>query len=81
VTTATPEELAMRREVRELLNHEIDGLPEAQRVVVTLRDVEGWDSPEVCNVLAITEVHQRVLLHRARAKLRSALEKYLGGNG
>jgi len=45
--------------------------------VITLRDVQGWSSEEVCNALDITEVNQRVLLHRARAKVRSALEDYL----
>jgi RNA polymerase sigma-70 factor (ECF subfamily) len=42
-----------------------------------LRDVDGWSSEEVCNALDLTEVNQRVLLHRARAKVRRALEDYL----
>jgi RNA polymerase sigma-70 factor (ECF subfamily) len=54
-------------------------LPVIQRAVVTLRDVEGLDSEEVCNVLQIRETNQRVLLHRARAKLRLALEEHLIG--
>jgi len=45
--------------------------------VIALRDIEGWSSDEVCNVLEIGETNQRVLLHRARAKVRSALERYL----
>jgi RNA polymerase sigma-70 factor (ECF subfamily) len=53
----------------------IDGLPPAQRQVVTLRDVEGLSSAEVCDVLAITEGNQRVLLHRARARIRRHLEE------
>jgi RNA polymerase sigma-70 factor (ECF subfamily) len=45
--------------------------------VIRLRDVDGWSSEEVCNALDLTEVNQRVLLHRARAKVRRALEDYL----
>jgi len=55
----------------------IEELPAAQRAVITLRDVSGWGSEDVCNALDITEVNQRVLLHRARAKVRRALEDYL----
>ena len=51
-------------------------LPEAQRMVVTLRDVEGWTSEELCNVLEIPEIDQGVLLPRARSKVRSAVERY-----
>jgi RNA polymerase sigma-70 factor (ECF subfamily) len=53
----------------------IDGLPQGQRQVVTLRDVEGLSSEEVCTVLDISEGNQRVLLHRARARLRRELER------
>jgi RNA polymerase sigma-70 factor, ECF subfamily len=52
-------------------------LPSAQRMVITLRDLEGWPSAEVCNALDITETNQRVLLHRARARVRAALATYL----
>jgi RNA polymerase sigma-70 factor, ECF subfamily len=75
----TPEGLAMQKEVRELVQRALEELPEAQRVVVTLRDVEGWDSEEVCNALDLTETNQRVLLHRGRARVRAALELYLTG--
>jgi RNA polymerase sigma-70 factor (ECF subfamily) len=51
-------------------------LPEAQKQVVTLRDVEGLSSREVCEVLSLSEANQRVLLHRARARLRTALEAH-----
>jgi RNA polymerase sigma-70 factor, ECF subfamily len=52
----------------------IDRLPEGQRQVVTLRDVDGLTSSQTCDILGITETHQRVLLHRARARLRTAVE-------
>jgi RNA polymerase sigma-70 factor (ECF subfamily) len=58
----------------------IAALPGSQREVITLRDVEGWSSEEVCNVLEISETNQRVLLHRARTKVRQALDDYLQGN-
>ena len=55
----------------------IEELPEMQRRVITLRDLEGFPSDEVRNVLGITETNQRVLLHRARAKVRQALEQWM----
>ena len=60
----------------ELVENAIAALAPAQRQVITLRDVEGWSSEEVCNVLGISETNQRVLLHRARAKVRAALEHH-----
>jgi RNA polymerase sigma-70 factor (ECF subfamily) len=51
----------------------VGSLPPGQRAVVVLRDVEGWDSEDVCRVLRITPGNQRVLLHRARARLREQL--------
>lgn len=75
----TPEVLLQRRQVLEALNTCLLDLPENQRAVLTLRDVEGWSSDEVCNALDLTESNQRVLLHRARAKVRAALETLLGG--
>ncbi len=53
-------------------------LPDLQRQVVTLRDLEGLSSVEVCELLAITEANQRVLLHRGRSRIRSMLERELG---
>ena len=76
----TPEGLALHKEVREHIQRALEELPEAQRTVVTLRDVEGWDPQEVCNALDLTETNQRVLLHRGRARIRAALELYLAGN-
>jgi RNA polymerase sigma-70 factor (ECF subfamily) len=53
-------------------------LPENQRRVLVLRDIEGWTSEEVCDLLELSEVNQRVLLHRARSRLRAALEADMG---
>jgi RNA polymerase sigma-70 factor (ECF subfamily) len=72
-----PEERLLATEVRARLGEVINGLPPAQKEVITLRDVEGWTAGEVCNALDISETNQRVLLHRARAKVRHALEDYL----
>jgi RNA polymerase sigma-70 factor (ECF subfamily) len=55
----------------------IGQLPDSQRIVITLRDIEGLSASEVCDLLDISEANQRVLLHRARTKARSALERYL----
>ncbi len=71
-----PEERLLSRETRATIQAAIDRLPPAQREVITLRDVEGWSSEEVCNTLLISETNQRVLLHRARSKVRRALEQY-----
>jgi RNA polymerase sigma-70 factor, ECF subfamily len=74
---ALPEEWLIGQETRAQIQQAINALPASQREVITLRDVEGWTSEEVCNVLEITETNQRVLLHRARSKVRRALEQYL----
>jgi RNA polymerase sigma-70 factor (ECF subfamily) len=73
----TPEERFLCGETRSFVQQAIDALPLNQRLVITLRDVEGFPSAEVCNALAISETHQRVLLHRARSKVRGQLERYL----
>lgn len=73
----TPERLLLRHETSALIDQAIGELPAGQRAVITLRDVEGLDSAEVCNILEISETNQRVLLHRARARIRTALEQYL----
>ena len=77
----SPEGRLLAREAGEQLQKAIDALPPNQRLVLTLRDVEGCSTEEVCNVLGIQETNGRVLLHRARAKVRAALEPYLEGGG
>jgi RNA polymerase sigma-70 factor (ECF subfamily) len=72
-----PEERLLSGEVRGLVEDAIAGLSPNQREVITMRDVLGWSSEEVCNALNISETNQRVLLHRARSKVRRALERYL----
>ena len=72
-----PEDRLLAAETRAVLAGAIEKLPATQRAVISLRDVEGWSSDEVRNALDISEVNQRVLLHRARAKVRRALEEYL----
>ncbi len=73
----TPEQLLLRRETLALAEKTMAGLPPSQRAVVTLRDVEGLDAAEVCDILELSEANQRVLLHRARSKVRSVLERHL----
>jgi RNA polymerase sigma-70 factor (ECF subfamily) len=73
---AVPEKRLLGGEVRELTRKAIEALPAPQRAVISLRDIEGWPADEVCNALGVTETNQRVLLHRARSKVRRALEDY-----
>jgi RNA polymerase sigma-70 factor (ECF subfamily) len=73
----TPEDILLQTEAGAALAREIENLPPAQRAVVALRDVDGFTADEVCEILALTEANQRVLLHRGRSKLRSAMERYL----
>ncbi|HSB39218.1 MAG TPA: sigma-70 family RNA polymerase sigma factor [Gaiellaceae bacterium] len=72
-----PEERLLGGEARRRVESAIRRLPPAQQQVVTLRDIEGWSAEEVCSALEISEANQRVLLHRARSKVRQALEAYL----
>lgn len=73
----TPEKGVIDTELGERIEQAIETLPERQRLVITLRDVQGWSSAEVCNVLEISETNQRVLLHRGRSKVRAILADYL----
>lgn len=74
---ATAEELLLSRELRERIEQAVAALPEKQRQVIVLRDIEGCSAGEVCNMLEISESNQRVLLHRARVKVRDLLAPYL----
>ena len=72
-----PEDALVAAETQAVVAEAIEALPPAQRAVISLRDVEGWSSEEVRNALELSETNQRVLLHRARSKVRRALESYL----
>jgi RNA polymerase sigma-70 factor (ECF subfamily) len=72
-----PEERLIADETLDVIEQEIQRLPPLQAAVITLRDVEGFSAEEVRNALEISETNQRVLLHRARSKVRRALEEYL----
>jgi RNA polymerase sigma-70 factor, ECF subfamily len=74
---AQPEGRLLADEALDAIEREIAKLPALQASVITMRDVEGLDSEEVCNALEISETNQRVLLHRARSKVRQALEEYM----
>ena len=75
----SPERRLVTQETQDRLRIAIEGLPPKQRLVLCLRDVEGWSSDEVCNALGLGETNARVLLHRARSKVRAALAFYLEG--
>lgn len=67
---------AVDSETRAVVLRTLSALAPSQREVMTLRDIEGWSGPEVCEVLGISDVNQRTLLHRARVTVRAALEEY-----
>ena len=73
-----PEDALLAKEVRSVICATVGQLPDSQRVVIILRDLEGWTAAEVCEVLGIGDGNQRVLLHRARSRVREALDRYLG---
>lgn len=75
----SPEQHALSGELRSVLGAALASLPDRQRVVITLRDIEGYSSEEVCAILEISAANQRVLLHRARAAVRARLEVYYAG--
>ena len=75
---ALPEDALHERETLAVVTRAIDGLPETQRAVITMRDVVGCTPEEVCAALDVSDGNQRVLLHRARSRVRAALEEHLG---
>jgi RNA polymerase sigma-70 factor, ECF subfamily len=74
----TPEEGLLAGETRAVIAAAIAELPVAQRTVIALRDIEGWTSEEVCDALEISAGNQRILLHRARSRVRGAIERHYG---
>ena len=75
--TDWPETRLLSAETRGVIQDAIEALPDTQRLVITLRDIEGFPSDEVAELLDVSEGNQRVLLHRARSRVRAALERYL----
>jgi RNA polymerase sigma-70 factor, ECF subfamily len=71
-----PEGEVLTAEAYAVVRRAIDDLPEAQRAVIALRDLDGYDAPEVCEALGLSSGNQRVLLHRARASVRQRVESY-----
>jgi len=76
-----PETQLLTSETMAALDDAVELLPKTQRLVLTMRDVNGWTAEEVCNALAISETNQRVLLHRARSKVRGILENHYSNSG
>lgn len=76
VVWPVPEEALLAGETRTVMLDAIAELPPVQREVLVLRDLEGMSAAEACNVLGLSDTNQRVLLHRARARVRNALERY-----
>ena len=74
-----PETGALSNELRDVVSAAVEALPARQREVVVLRDIQGFGSEDVCEILGLTAQNQRVLLHRGRAKVRAALEAYYAG--
>ena len=72
-----PEQTMLSQELLNVVRKAVSELPPGQQAVIELSDIEGFSSNDVCNILGISETNQRVLLHRARAKVREALEDYL----
>jgi RNA polymerase sigma-70 factor (ECF subfamily) len=76
-TDETPEALALEAETREVMRAAVAALPAAQQAVLVLRDEDGLETEEICNLLELTVTNQRVLLHRARTRVRQALEEHM----
>jgi RNA polymerase sigma-70 factor (ECF subfamily) len=78
---AIPEDVLTSEETMGVVREAVERLPDGQRAVMTLRDLQGLSSSEACNILEISETNQRVLLHRARTKVRRALEEHFEAAG
>jgi len=76
-----PETELLTNETMSVLYGAVKMLPKAQQLVLTMRDINGWTPEEICNALGISETNQRVLLHRARSKVRGILENYYSNSG
>jgi RNA polymerase sigma-70 factor, ECF subfamily len=76
-----PEEHLLSQETQRCIHTAIEALPPRQREVIILRDLEGWTAGEVSELFEISEGNQRVLLHRARSRVRNALDRYLSEDG
>lgn len=76
-----PEQSLLSSETMKILERAVGRLPRVQRLVLTLRDVHGWSSEEVCNALGLSEANHRVLLHRGRSRVRGALEQHYSKAG
>jgi RNA polymerase sigma-70 factor (ECF subfamily) len=74
-----PERRLLSLEARDQLGEALARLPERQRLIVALRDIEGLSAEEVCELLDLSQENQRVLLHRGRSRLRASLEAYVNG--
>ena len=74
-----PETLLLRGEILDVVRAAVRGLPSAQQAVITLRDMEGMPAEETCHILGISRTNQRVLLHRARMRVRDVLDGYVRG--
>jgi RNA polymerase sigma-70 factor (ECF subfamily) len=70
-------ELLENEEIRGVILQAVETLPPNQKLVITLRDIEGFDAAEVCNTLEITDTNQRVLLHRARSRVRKSIADWM----
>ena len=77
--SSLPEERLLGRETLDIVKRAIEELPASQRRVITMRDIAGYSAEEVRNALDLSAGNQRVLLHRARSRVRAALERHLDG--
>jgi len=72
----TPEELLSSDHLRVLITETLENLPEKQRLVITLHDLEGFEFNEICNILDVSPSNVRVLLHRARLTIRKVIDEF-----